>query len=318
MGSMKSVDEIRSLLLTPETMRAEGLDARNPARLVARKVLSRLRRGVYIRTRDAEALRHEEIGVLRVLAYAVAARVPPVFCRESAALLHGLSFRTLPRRIHVVGRTSHGHGSADVAVHRRSADGCVDVAGVRATGLEDTLVDCAHGMPRDEALVVLESALWADRRAEEDSAARAEPIPEGTTLEQRVRSRIAESSVSGKRAAALLLPLMTSCSESPGETLAKSVLHDAGFAAPEQQFRIGPYRVDFAWPGARVILEFDGMVKYSDDARAARAIRAERRRQLELNRAGWTVVRTDWAEVVNTPWVLVQKLRSAGVPEIAR
>ena len=57
------------------------------------------------------------------------------------------------------------------------------------------------------------------------------------------------------------------------------------------------YFADFAWPGRRVIGEADGTGKYGlTDREVTEALRAERRRQRDLEDAGWTVVRWDSTE----------------------
>jgi very-short-patch-repair endonuclease len=49
------------------------------------------------------------------------------------------------------------------------------------------------------------------------------------------------------------------------------------------------YRVDFAWPEQRVVLEADGRAKYRADE-----LWHEKRREIALKRAGFRVVRVVW------------------------
>jgi hypothetical protein len=46
------------------------------------------------------------------------------------------------------------------------------------------------------------------------------------------------------------------------ESLARLAMERGGVPAPELQFTIGPYRVDFCWPSAWLVLEVDGRQKY--------------------------------------------------------
>ena len=80
--------------------------------------------------------------------------------------------------------------------------------------------------------------------------------------------------------------------ESPGESLTAQVLRSLGFLV-EPQVRIGPYRVDFLITGSKVIVEFDGAVKYArkDD------LLAEKRREDDLRRRGYVLVRLMWADL---------------------
>ncbi len=51
---------------------------------------------------------------------------------------------------------------------------------------------------------------------------------------------------------------------------------------PVQQYRIGPYTVDFAFPRARLVVEADGAAYHHDQER-------ERRRDEEIRRRGWHI-----------------------------
>jgi very-short-patch-repair endonuclease len=55
------------------------------------------------------------------------------------------------------------------------------------------------------------------------------------------------------------------------------------------------YRVDFAWPQFRVVLEADGRGKYRGDE-----LWGEKQRALALTRAGYRVVRVVWKDVLAT------------------
>ncbi|MFC7595718.1 DUF559 domain-containing protein [Terrabacter sp. GCM10028922] len=55
----------------------------------------------------------------------------------------------------------------------------------------------------------------------------------------------------------------------------------------------GVYRADFAVDGTRVLVEFDGRVKYD----SPKVLFDEKRREDALRRAGWVVVRFVWADL---------------------
>lgn len=87
----------------------------------------------------------------------------------------------------------------------------------------------------------------------------------------------------------------------------------AGLPLPELQICVetdlGTFRPDFVWPEARVILEFDGRVKYSGaHGETSHVLIAERQREKALTNRGWRVLRTDWATVTRRPELLVSML----------
>jgi hypothetical protein len=90
--------------------------------------------------------------------------------------------------------------------------------------------------------------------------------------------------------------------ESPGETLLSHVLRAAGhqvepqFVVPgtERWTRAGRgYRVDLRLTGTRVLVEFDGRVKYED----RQALWEEKLREDRIRSQGWVVVRVTKADL---------------------
>lgn len=67
-------------------------------------------------------------------------------------------------------------------------------------------------------------------------------------------------------------------------------------------------RVDFVVKGTRVVLEFDGRVKYADGA--GRALWDEKRREDRLRALGYLVLRVIWADLAD-PITLVARIRHA-------
>lgn len=98
--------------------------------------------------------------------------------------------------------------------------------------------------------------------------------------------------------------------ESPGETRVRLVLTGAGLDVRSQvslsddEGFIG--RVDFL-VGDRVVVEFDGAVKY-DGIEGRRALMEEKRREERLRDAGFHIVRVTWAELAK-PAALVTRVR---------
>lgn len=93
--------------------------------------------------------------------------------------------------------------------------------------------------------------------------------------------------------------------ESPGESLTAHVLRTLGYGF-EPQFEPGPtgpggqpLRVDFRIAGTRVLVEFDGKEKYQagTEDEAQRLLFAEKRREDEIRRHDYEVVRLTWADL---------------------
>lgn len=80
--------------------------------------------------------------------------------------------------------------------------------------------------------------------------------------------------------------------ESPGETRLARLCRDLGYDLDPQVW-IGPWRVDFLLTGTTVVLEFDGKVKYE----TKEDLLAEKRREDDLRRRGYVLVRIMWADL---------------------
>lgn len=106
--------------------------------------------------------------------------------------------------------------------------------------------------------------------------------------------------------------LVDARSESPGESLLRLIATRAGIALePQHVVRdasgVFVARCDFRLVGAeRVLVEFDGKVKYDD----RNALFAEKRREDALRRLGWSVLRFVWADLAAADAV-VRRLRNA-------
>lgn len=96
-------------------------------------------------------------------------------------------------------------------------------------------------------------------------------------------------------------------SESVGESRLRFALAVAGITLEPQVVvtdEAGDFvaRVDFVVEGTRVVVEFDGKVKYGDGG--ADALMAEKRREDRLRRLGYAVVRVTWADLYHLPRVI--------------
>jgi very-short-patch-repair endonuclease len=102
-------------------------------------------------------------------------------------------------------------------------------------------------------------------------------------------------------------------SESPGESRLRVDLSMAGIVVTPQvtiRDEAGKFvaRVDLLVDGTNVVIEFDGLVKYRD--RGTEALIAEKRREDELRRLGYLVLRFIWADLAD-PVRMVRRVREA-------
>lgn len=97
----------------------------------------------------------------------------------------------------------------------------------------------------------------------------------------------------------------TSCLESPMDRL----IVRQRLPLPERQHWVADrrFRLDYAWPAARLAVEVDG---YEDHSGLA-VFRSDRERQNVLVLLGWTVLRFTWADVHHRPGRVAEQVRRA-------
>lgn len=161
------------------------------------------------------------------------------------------------------------------------------------TTVARTLQDCARTRPFREAVVLADSIM---RR--------------GLLEPREVTEILLNLTGYGSSAGPLLAQAVDASSESAGESLTRCLLMEHMLPLPVTQYPISceghNYRVDFAWPEARVILEFDGEQKYVDHPGRDRY---EAARDRALTRAGWTVVHLTWADIFQKEREVITHLR---------
>jgi len=305
---------------TPNDLIALGWTSAQVRQAVVVGRLVRPHRGVVDLPRGPD----DESGfVARARAALLRAGTAAVASHTTAARLHGL---WLPSRvdatIHLTwpgepDRHDHGvriHGSALPADHVGEAEG------IAVTSLARTAVDSARGRTLRDALVVLDSSA---RRAALDVD------PGGRRLQESSSWRIEVNAAARHRLGAVLasecawpgtvvvrdaLPSLDASSESPLESWSRGLMIESGLPLPEVAYAVQGasgrrYFSDFAWPCHRVLGEADGRAKYGlSGIDVTRALRAERRRQRDLEAAGWTVVRWDSTE---SPQAVTRRVAAA-------
>jgi hypothetical protein len=285
----------QGFVLTTVQARNAGMDPAHLRRLIRGGVWSRPRRGVLSVLPPAGDLSG---GSLEISATAAAlARPGSVISAESAAILHGLSVLTPPTRPVLSGGGSHA-GGRDLVLLRPSAVPERDRRswyGTALTAIPRTVFDIACNSGTAAGLVVADAAL-------------AESLCSRSELQALCAQAFHWP---GVEAARRVCELASDRSESPLESITRLCLAEGGLPPAELQAWIDTanrrYRVDMLWRSHRVVVEADGAVKYRDDS----ALWREKRRQEDLEQAGYRVVRVTWADVLHEPRQTVARVRWA-------
>ncbi len=279
-------------LLVPfsvEQARVAGVGVKALQRLVHCGLVDRTPLGVHTLV---EPIRPERL--------ALAAVGPPAaLCGPTAAELYGWPQLHHPAAVHLlVPEWRHPFCWPDAVTHRwavRRADLHL-LDGVPVTTPLRTALDLAAVGTLAEALVVLDAVLRNGilRRQDLESAmattGRARPRRER-------RQRTAVGKADPRRA-------------SPPEAVFAALVDEARLPRPEAQFTVrvdGVFigRVDFAWPGRRLIVEIDGYAYHGGRDNWLR----DQRRQAKLTNAGWRVLRFAAVDVLNRPGEVVAAVR---------
>lgn len=181
-------------------------------------------------------------------------------------------------------KVAHGSRRGIVRVHRqREGDVVAMVRGVRASSVATCLVQTAAKSGVTAGVVAMDAALH-----------------EGLVSREAVRERAAAMNLRyGARAVDLMLEFADPACESPGESRTRLILRSLGivFVAQAEIKDDGFYaRVDFLV--GKVVVEFDGAVKYASASGRAELMR-EKRREDELRRLGYEIVRLTWADLAD-------------------
>ena len=182
-----------------------------------------------------------------------------------------------------------------VKVAQLPAAEVTDVAGVRATTADRTVIDVSRRATFRAAVVTADAALRQGLEPDvlRATAARWSGWPYG-------------------RQPVLVAQFADGRAESPLESLGRVALHEQGVEPPELQVEVwlgGVFvaRVDHLWEEFGVVGEADGMGKYDVDG----ALRDEKRRQETLEQIGFVVVRYDWDDAYRKQEQLAARVRAA-------
>ena len=94
---------------------------------------------------------------------------------------------------------------------------------------------------------------------------------------------------------------------SEAETLMRRICDRAGMPRPVSGAKPCGFEVDFLWPQARLVLEFDGGKFH----RHPRAFENDRRRDQILVAAGYRVIRVTWRHLRDEPMAVMVRIGQA-------
>lgn len=262
---------------TPRTARGLGISRKRLAAAVQNREVRKLFRGCYLRA-DIELTT-----MTRARAIGLVANPDSVICDRTAAWLHGVStfdFAELdadpPLEAYVLrGQEPTERPECDGGTRDLLPCDWMMIEGVRVTTPVRTAMDLGCKLSRRNALAAM------------DALARAHGfgVAEMTRLLPRYFRR------RGVIQLRQLVPLVDARAESQSESWVRLEIEDRGLPTPTPQHWIvvdgvPTYRLDLAYPHARVAIEYDGEEFHSGaEARRRDAVRREWLRQ-----HGWTVI----------------------------
>lgn len=111
----------------------------------------------------------------------------------------------------------------------------------------------------------------------------------------------------GSPRARRLLQAADNGARSEAERLLHRLLREAGISGWRANYRVGGYRVDVGFRGAKVAIEVDGFAFHS----GATEFQVDRTRQNDIVLMGWQVLRFTWLDLVEYPERVIAVIRAA-------
>lgn len=296
-GGVATSAQLHACGVTPQLLR----------RWVGSGQLVRLRRNALVRGEVWRAAPPWDRHLVRARAVMLGVRDadPPVaLSHHSALAVMGLSVHATDDDVHLV-RVGSGTSRRRPGLVRHAAveeDRITDAFGLPTVTPAVACMQVAATFGAEAGLVAADSALRLGHCAREDL----EELCGWPWLGR------------GRPAAALVAQRADARHESAGETRTSLLLHRLGYdATPQVWIRdasgaaVG--RVDLLLAGSRVVVEFDGRLKYSDQG----DIVAEKLREDRIRELGYEVVRLTWSDLAR-PDLVRAKIDAALARDRAR
>ena len=220
--------------------------------------------------------------------------VPVAACLGTAAAMFGFDTESVTD-LHVLNPAKHLlRPEKGLVVHRRDGAPLVTVGGRTLTDPAWTAIEVARGLRRPRALATLDAALHTGtcNRDQLLLAAKKQARRRGIVV---VRDLIA---------------LARAEAESPMESESRLAMIDGAIPMPELQYVIidrdgRRWRVDFAWPAFRLVLEYDGF----DWHRTHEQLTHDHQKLAALTELGWRVMQIVADDVRRHPEAMLRRLR---------
>lgn len=215
-----------------------------------------------------------------------------VACMQTAAELYGFSVDD-KTSVHVLDPGFRLRPSTGLAVHQRTGAPLQLVSSRRATSPGWTAVEVARQVGRPRGLATLDAALRSGWCGVVD-------------LQEAVDRQRGRRGIVGVRG---LLPFVDPRAESAMESEARLVMLDHGLPRPELQYLIRGrhgdcWRVDFAWPEARVAAEYESIEWHAGRAEMLR----DKARFAGVQEVGWILVPLVVDDVRRTPARMCERI----------
>lgn len=261
--------------------------------LTRRQLESRANHGDIVKLWSGVYGRGEVDDVMRLRGLDLRAGVAVPVCLGTAARAHGFDIEEVVD-LHVLNPDSGQLRCADgLVVHRRDGAPLAQVDGRPATSPAWTAVEVARALRRPRALATLDAALRS-----------------GTCDRQALNlAVVAQAGRRGIIAVRDLVPFADAAAESPMESEARLMMIDGGLPVPELQYEVIDrsgrlWRLDFAWPGDKFAVEYDGFDFHSDPD----ALRRDRQKRAGLHELGWNVMSIVSDDVRRLPYETVRRI----------
>jgi very-short-patch-repair endonuclease len=285
--------EAQSGALASTTAIALGIHPRAIAVAAECGELLRVRRGAYVEAAVVARSRPETAYALKVRAVVMSRPPNNGACHHAALAIRGLPlWQVNLNRFDVVGDVTIQTSESGLMVHPRDDLPLVLVGDTLAVPVAVALTQLARTAPLSAAVVSADAALHRGLCTVDALSERID-----TCSSNRVRRRLGR-----------FLEAVDGASESVGESRTRLVLSAAGLqVASQAEIHDGTEfvaRVDLL-VGARVILEFDGALKYADDPTGLTLFK-EKLREDRLRALGFVVVRVTWSDLANPARLLAR------------
>ncbi|MCV7302645.1 hypothetical protein H7J93_23765 [Mycobacterium barrassiae] len=237
--------------------------------------------------------REEPDTLIRLRGVDLRAGEPVAMCLGTAAAAYGFDTEDVVD-LHVLNPDHHQLRHCDgLFVHRREGAPLTEIDGRLATAPAWTAVEVARSLRRPRALATLDAALRSRT----------------CTASELWAAAVLQSGRRGIVAVRELIPLARAEAESPMESETRLVMIDGGLPPDELQYEIVDrdgrrWRVDCAWPGRKVAVEYDGFDFHSDPEK----FRRDRQKRAALQEIGWSVVSVVFDDVRRQPQDMLRRI----------